>query len=159
MLIGGAILFVYVLFKTFEPQSPQDKLKEFATNLMHYEFGDGYEVMQTRSQNNHPDRPQDLVIKLTDEEFAKLKAYIDRLEEGEKSTKKNETIYVDIVAKREDGCVFKHTSTHADCDYKFFMATAEVDYQTKEVSFKAACTDLKDFGGEYVKLIELVWWA
>ena len=40
---------------------------------MHYEFGEGYEVVYTRSQNNHPDRPQDLVIKLTDDEFAKLK--------------------------------------------------------------------------------------
>ena len=123
---------------TFEPQTPQDQLKEFATNLMHYEFGDGYEVVQTRSQNNHPDRPQDLVIKLADDEFAKLKAHIDKLEEGEQSTKKNGTIYVDIVAKREEGCVFKHTSTHADCDYTFFIATAEVDYQTKEVSFKSS---------------------
>lgn len=138
LLIGGAILFVYVLFKAFEPQTPQDQLKEFATNLIHYEFGDGYEVVHTRSQNNHPDRPQDLVIKLTDEEFAKLKAYIDKLEEGEQSTKKNGTIYVDTVAKREEGCVFKHTSTHSDCDYTFFMATAVVDYQKKEVSFKSS---------------------
>lgn len=138
LLIGGVILFVYALSKAFEPQSPQDQLKEFATNLMHYEFGDGYEVVQTRSQNNHPDRPQDLVIKLTDEEFAKLKTHIDKLEEGEHSTKKNGTIYVDIVAKRGEGCVFKHTSTHADCDYTFFIATAEVDYQTKEVSFKSS---------------------
>ena len=138
LLIGGVILFVYALSKAFEPQSPQDQLKGFSTNLMHYEFGDGYEVVQTRSQNNHPDRPQDLVIKLTDEEFAKLKAYIDKLEEGEQSTKKNGTIYVDIVAKREEGCVFKHTSTHADCDYTFFMATAVVDYQKKEVSFKSS---------------------
>ena len=137
LLIGGAILFVYVLFKAFEPQSPQDQLKEFATNLMHYEFGDGYEVVHTRSQNNHPDRPQDLIIKLTDDEFAKLKDYIDTLCDGETTTKKDGTIYVDSVAKRENGCSFQHTSTHSDCDYTFFMATAEVDYQTKEVSFKS----------------------
>lgn len=138
LLIGGAILIVYALSKAFEAQAPQDQLKEFATNLMHYEFGDGYEVVNTRSQNNHPDGPQDLVIKLTDEEFTKLKTHIDGLEEGEQSTRKNGTIYVEIVAKREDGCVFKHTSTHADCDYTFFIATAEVDYQTKEVSFKSS---------------------
>lgn len=138
LLIGGAILFVYVLFKAFEPQTPQDQLKEFATNLIHYEFGDGYEVVHTRSQNNHPDRPQDLVIKLTDEEFAKLKNHIDTLKEGEHSARKDGTTYVDIVTKHEDGCVFKHTSTHADCDYTIFIATAEVDYQTKEVSFKSS---------------------
>ena len=69
--------------KAFEPHTPQDQLKEFAANLMHYEFGDGYEVVNTKSQNNHPDRPQDLVIKLTDDEFAKLKAYIETLEDGE----------------------------------------------------------------------------
>ena len=63
LLVGGAILFVYGLFKAFEPQTPQDQLKEFAANLMHYEFGEGYEVVNTKSQNNHPDRPQNLVIK------------------------------------------------------------------------------------------------
>ena len=40
LLVGGAILFVYGLFKAFEPQTPQDQLKEFAANLMHYEFGE-----------------------------------------------------------------------------------------------------------------------
>lgn len=138
LLVGGTMLFVYVLFKAFEPQTPQDQLKEFATNLMHYEFGDGYEVVHTRSQNNHPDRPQDLVIKLTDEEFAKLKNHIDTLKEGELSVRKDDTIYVDMVIKHEDGCVFKHTSTHTDCDYTFFVAIAEVDYQTKEVAFKTS---------------------
>jgi hypothetical protein len=83
-------------------------------------------------------RQKEYSLLLTDEEFAKLKAYIDKLEEGEQSTKKNGTIYVDTVAKREEGCVFKHTSTHSDCDYTFFMATAVVDYQKKEVSFKSS---------------------
>lgn len=137
LLVGGAILFVYGLFKAFEPQTPQDQLKEFAANLMHYEFGEGYEVVNTKSQNNHPDRPQNLVIKLTDDEFAKLKAYIETLEDGEKRTKKKGTIYSDTIAKHENGCSFKHTSTHSDCDYMFFMAIAEVDYQNKEVSFKS----------------------
>ena len=137
LLVGGAILFVYGLFKAFEPQTPQDQLKEFAANLMHYEFGEGYEVVNTKSQNNHPDRPQDLVIKLTDDEFAKLKAYIDTLEDGEKRTKKKGTIYSDTVTKHENGCSFKHTSTHFDCDYMFFMAIAEVDYQNMEVSFRS----------------------
>lgn len=112
-------------------------MKEFASNLMHYEFGDGYEVVHTRLQNNHPDRPQDLVIKLIDDEFAKLKAYIDTLSDGETKTKKDGNIYADSIAKTENGCSFQHTSTHSDCDYTFFKATAEVDYQTKEVSFKS----------------------
>lgn len=138
LIAGCVIIFVYGLFKAFEPQAPQDQLKELATNLMHYEFGDGYEVVQTRSQNNHPDRPQNLMIRLTDKEFAKLKAYIDTLEECEKSMRKEDTIYVDMVTKHENGCIFKHTSIHADCNYPFFIATAEVDYQTKKVSFKSS---------------------
>lgn len=104
---------------------------------MDYKISKTYEVVYTRSQNNHPDRPQDLVIKLTDDEFAKLKAYIDTLSDGETKTKKDGTIYADSIAKTENGCSFQHTSTHSDCDYTFFMATAEVDYQTKEVSFKS----------------------
>jgi len=62
---------------------------------------------------------------------------IDTLSDGETKTKKDGTIYADAIAKRENGCSFQHTSTHADCDYTFFKATAEVDYQTKEVSFKS----------------------
>lgn len=137
LFVGGAMLFVYGLFKAFEPQTPQDQLKEFATNLMHYEFGEGYEVVDTKSQNNHPDRPQDLVIKLTDDEFAKLKAYIDTLEDGETRAEKDGTIYVDTITKHENGCSFKHTSTHSDCDYMFFMATAEVDCLKKQVAFRS----------------------
>jgi len=37
----------------------------------------------------------------------------------------------------EDGCCFKHTSTHSDCNYTFFVANAEVNYQTREVTFKS----------------------
>ena len=62
---------------------------------------------------------------------------IDTLSDGETKTKKDGTIYADSIAKTENGCSFQHTSTHSDCDYTFFMATAEVDYQTKEVSFKS----------------------
>ena len=137
LFVGGVILLIYGLSKAFEPQTPQDQLKEFAANLMHYEFGEGYEVVNTKSQNNHPDRPQDLVIKLTDDEFAKLKAHIETLEDGEKRTEKKGTIYSDTITKHENGCSFKHTSTHSDCNYTFFKAIAEVDYQNKEVSFKS----------------------
>ena len=39
-------------------------------------------------------------------EFAKLKAYIDTLSDGETKTKKDGTIYADSIAKTENGCSF-----------------------------------------------------
>ncbi len=95
-------------------------------------------LLDSSSQNNHPDRPQDLRIKLNDEEFAKFKAYIDTLEEGEKKVQKKGTIYADTIIKKEGGCLFDHTSTQASCDYTFFSARAIVNYQTKEVSFSSS---------------------
>ena len=137
LLIGLVFALFYGLSQAFQPLTPEQQLKEFGHNLMGYDFGDGYEVIDLKSQNSHPDRPQDLKIKLNDEEYAKLKAYIDTLEEGEKKVTKKGTIYSDSIKKNDNGCCFYHTSSHANCDYTFFSASAVVDYKTKEVSFSS----------------------
>ena len=137
LLIGFVVLMLYVFAQVFKTTTPQEQLKEFGLNLMGYEFGDGYEVVESKSRNNHPDRPQDLRIKLNDDEFAKLKAHIDTLEDGEKKSTKKGTIYSDTITKYERGCSFEHTSTHSSCDYMFFSARAVVDYQKKEVVFRS----------------------
>ena len=69
-LIAIPFLFMYAFSQAFKPNTPQQQLREFGANLLGYEFGDeGYEVIESLSQNNHPDRPQDLKIKLSDDEM------------------------------------------------------------------------------------------
>ena len=106
--------------------------------MLGYEFtDDSYEVVESKSTNNHPDRPQGITIRLTDEELAKLKKHIESLSEGEKETRKNGTIYLDTIIKQDDRCRFIHTSSHSDCNYMFYKAEGVVDYVTKEVTFKS----------------------
>ena len=132
------VLMIYAVASAFSPSSPNSQIKEFSKNMLGYEFTDGsYEVMESKSINNHPDRPQDITIRLTDKEFAKLKKHIESLSEGEKETRKNGTIYLDTIIKQDDRCRFIHTSSHSDCNYIFYEAEGVVDYVTKEVTFKS----------------------
>lgn len=135
VLIGLFLLFIYSLFTAFKPQTPDSQLKEFSANLLEYEFGDGYEIVDSKSRNNHPDRPQDLKIKLSDEEFNRLKVHIDSLPEGETRTQKGKYGYVKSIIKRNDGCSIKHSSIQLNIDYTFYTATAIVDYTAKTVTF------------------------
>ena len=137
--IGIVVVFaLYGVASVFSSSSPNSQIKEFSKNMLGYEFTDGsYEVMESKSINNHPDRPQDITIRLTDKEFAKLKKHIESLSEGEKETRKNGTIYLDTIIKQDDRCRFIHTSSHSDCNYMFYKAEGVVDYVTKEVTFKS----------------------
>ena len=139
IVIGIVAVFAfYGIASVFSPSSPNSQIKEFSKNMLGYEFTDGsYEVMESKSINNHPDRPQDITIRLTDKEFAKLKKHIESLSEGEKETRKNGTIYLDTIIKQDDRCRFIHTSSHSDCNYMFYKAEGVVDYVTKEVTFKS----------------------
>ena len=141
VLIAIGIVVVFALYgvaSVFSPSSPNSQIKEFSKNMLGYEFtDDSYEVVESKSTNNHPDRPQDITIRLTDKEFAKLKKHIESLSEGEKETRKNGTIYLDTIIKQDDRCRFIHTSSHSDCNYMFYKAEGVVDYVTKEVTFKS----------------------
>lgn len=139
----GAILVVILIFyavaSSFSPSSPNSQIKEFSINMLGYEFTDGgYEILDSKSKNSHPDRPQGITIRLTNEEFSKLKKHIETLTEGEKETRKDGTIYIDTITKQDDRCCFIHTSTHSDCNYMFYRAEGVVDYVTKEVTFKSS---------------------
>ena len=137
--IAFVILLIYGVSIAFSPTPPDSQLKSFAKNMMNYEFGEGgYSFMESKSQNNHPDRPQGLTVELTDEELSKLMKHIESLSEGEKVTRKDGTIYVDTIIKLEDRCRFIHTSTYASCDYMFYKAEGEVNYKTKIVTFKSS---------------------
>ena len=128
----------YGIASGFSPSSPNSQIKEFSKNMLGYEFtDDSYEVVESKSTSNHPDRPQGITIRLTDEELAKLKKHIESLSEGEKETRKNGTIYLDTIIKQDDRCRFIHTSSHSDCNYMFYKAEGVVDYVTKEVTFKS----------------------
>ena len=139
IVIGIVAVFAfYGIASVFSPSSPNSQIKEFSKNMLGYEFtDDSYEVVESKSTNNHPDRPQGITIRLTDEEFAKLKKHIESLSEGEKETRKNGTIYLDTIIKQDDRCRFIHTSSHSDCNYMFYKAEGVVDYVTKEVTFKS----------------------
>jgi len=133
-----AVFAFYGIASVFSPSSPNSQIKEFSKNMLGYEFtDDSYEVVESKSTNNHPDRPQGITIRLTDEELAKLKKHIESLSEGEKETRKNGTIYLDTIIKQDDRCRFIHTSSHSDCNYMFYKAEGVVDYVTKEVVFKS----------------------
>ena len=139
IVIGIVAVFAfYGIASVFSPSSPNSQIKEFSKNMLGYEFtDDSYEVVESKSTNNHPDRPQGITIRLTDEELAKLKKHIESLSEGEKETRKNGTIYLDTIIKQDDRCRFIHTSSHSDCNYMFYKAEGVVDYVTKEVTFKS----------------------
>ena len=137
VLIGIGIL-VFIFYATsvaFKPNSPQEQLKEFGVNLIGYEFGNGYTVLESVSRNGHPDRPQDLKVKLDDEEYEKLKKELDKIVEGEERCEKDGILYIKTICKEDDGCSFVHSSIHKNCNYMFFQAAAIIDYSTKTIIF------------------------
>ena len=140
LLIAGLLLlvllclFMYGLYLVFKPQTPESQLNEFSANLLEYKFSEGYEILDSESNNSHPDRPQDLAIRLSEEELVRLKTHIDTLPE-EIRNKKGKTGYVRKITKSEDGCIIQHSSIHLKIDYVFFTATANVDYSTRTITF------------------------
>ena len=133
----GALGLTMALSAAFEPDSPESQLRIFSKNLLDFNFADGsYEIIEAVSRNSHPDRPQKLTIKLSDEEFDRLKAHINILPERNENIEGNDS-NLRIVTKLDNSCSIEQSSTHLDCDYLFFKATAEIDYLTKTISFKS----------------------
>ena len=60
VLIAIGIVVVFALYgvaSVFSPSSPNSQIKEFSKNMLGYEFTDGgYEILESKSINNHPDR-------------------------------------------------------------------------------------------------------
>lgn len=139
LLVGGFVIGMLCFFgEVFRANTPEEQLYEFSTNLlMGYKFGEGYEVVESKSQNNHPDRPQLLKIKINDDEYVRLKAHIESLEDGGKREIKGSTIYFDSIAKTDTNCRFFHKSIDTVGDRLFFSAFGNINYKTKEAIFKS----------------------
>lgn len=131
------IALIAISIYSYKPSTPADQIKEFGANMLNYEFGDGYEVIDHMSRNGHPDRPQSLMIKICDEEFNRLKSHIETLHEGEEREEKGDEVYVRTISKRETGCSITHSSIHKSCNYTFFEASVEIDYRSQTVSYSS----------------------
>lgn len=112
------------------------KLKE----ILGFDFGDSYEVIEHLSRNNHPDRPLKVTVLLSEESIVPLKEYLSKVDKEEKVnySKDRKIKYVISFRKGERGFEKKYQAMHADSaevEYVFFVSSLTIDFLKRTLAY------------------------
>jgi len=128
IIILVALIFFGALWGLSSANSPDSQvgcLKSF----LGYDFKGGYNIVEFHSQPFHPDQPMRIAITLSDEEFDKVKMYLQTLDLKTTETHSGDGRVLYRVSWIKASNIFtkSHTALYIDTSLSFFNATLEID--------------------------------
>jgi len=139
VLLALLLFFLYVLKHTMsdfmKPTSEIDSINHIK-RFLGYNFEDNYETIEHSSQNNHPDRPLKVILKLNDVTIDKIQRFTTLIEpySNETISDDKKTKYVEEVKKSLLYFEKNHKAIHINSEsseYVFFIAKLKIDYNEK----------------------------
>ena len=130
----------YGFYLALKPNDPKDSIAEIKT-FLGYDFGDVYEIIEHNSQNNHPDRPLQVVLKLNDNAINNIKKYASETESYPAvDTNNNQKYKHDQTIHSNSSYYIKKLESYeilesGDESY-FFIATLNIDYDAKTLTYR-----------------------
>ena len=130
----------YVLSITGSPNKEIESINTIK-RFLGMDFRDGYTIIEHISRNNHPDRPLNVTIQLSEESFNKVMEFIAKIESNTKETlSDDEKIkYVERTIKQTDCLIKKHEASHiysSASEYLFFIASLTIEFDKKTLTYK-----------------------
>lgn len=129
----------YVLSKTGSPNKEIESINTLK-RFLGMDFRDGYTIIEHISRNNHPDRPLNVTILLSEDSFNEVLEFIAKIESNVKETlsEDKKIKYVEHIIKQTDCLIKKHEASHiysSTSEYIFFIASLTIDYDKKTLTY------------------------
>lgn len=136
ILLAFFLIGFVVIVKSFQPDPPDVgvyKLKSF----LGFKFSSEFVIIDYRSQNNHPDRPMNLKISLSPEDFEKVIIFLGDVALNKEIIYSDEKcIYSESWTKYENVFYKSHNASYKDAAIPFFIASLIVDCNDRTLSYK-----------------------
>lgn len=130
----------YVLSITGSPNKEIESINTIKS-FLGMDFRDGYTIIEHISRNNHPDRPLNVTILLSEESYNEVLEFIARIESNTKETlsEDKKIKYLERTIKQTDCLIKEHKASHiysSASEYVFFIASLTIDYDKKTLTYK-----------------------
>lgn len=141
IVLAIIILLVLIFFgalwglsSAHSPDSRVGSLKSF----LGYDFKGEYNIVESHSQPFHPDQPMRIAITLSDEQFDKVKMYLQTLEFKTTETHSSDGRVLYRVSWIKASNIFtkSHTALYIDTSLPFFNATLEIDCNSNVLRYR-----------------------
>lgn len=137
MIVLLALIFFGALWGLSSANSPDSRVGSLKS-FLGYDFKGEYNIVESHSQPFHPDQPMRITISLSDEEFDKVKMYLQTLEfkTTENRSEDGSVLYRVGWGSASNSYTKSHTAFHIDSDVPFFNATLEVDCDNNVLRYR-----------------------
>jgi hypothetical protein len=131
--------FVYGLSSFMKPNNENDsinKIKQF----LRFDFKGEYTIIEHISRNNHPDRPLNVSIQLSEDSFNDLLGFVANLENSLKETLSEDRRikHVEYLTKQSDYFIKNYKSFHINSDKSetpFFSSNLIIEYNQRTLTY------------------------
>ena len=130
----------YVLSITGSPNKEIESINTIK-KFLGMDFRDGFTIIEHISRNNHPDRPLNVTLQLSEESFNEVLEFIAKIESNTKETLSNDEKikYVEHTIKQTECLIKEYKASHiysSVSEYTFFIASLIIDYDKKTLTYK-----------------------
>ncbi len=131
--------FAWMISNFMAPNTESDSINQLKS-FLGYDFGEGYEIIEHNSQNNHPDRPLKLKVILSDTSFELVMKHLSQIESKTLETfSQDQTVrYVEELYSSESSLNKSHLAYHIHTDgkdYIFFSASFSFNCPNKTIEY------------------------
>lgn len=131
--------FVYDLSNFMKPNNEEDSINTIK-QFLRFDFKDEYTIVEHISRNNHPDRPLNISIQLSEDSFKNVLDFVANIENVLKETLSEDRRikYVEYLTKQSDCFIKNYKASHINSDISetlFFSSNLIIDYNQRTLKY------------------------
>jgi len=139
ILLLGYFCLVYGLSSFMKPNDENDSINTIK-QFLRFDFKDDYTIIEHISRNNHPDRPLNVSIQLSEDSFKDVLDFVANIENGLKETfnEDRRIKYVEYLTKQSDCFIKNYKAFHINSDKSeipFFSSNLIIDYSQRTLTY------------------------
>ena len=139
ILLLGYFGLVYGLSSFMKPNNENDSINTIK-QLLRFDFKDEYTIVEHISRNNHPDRPLNVSIQLSEDSFKDVLDFVANIENGLKETLSEDSSikYVEYLSKQLNCFIKNYKASHINSDISetpFFSSNLNIDYSQRTLIY------------------------
>jgi hypothetical protein len=139
ILVLGYFGLVYGLSSFMKPNNENDSINTIK-QFLRFDFKDEYTIVKHISRNNHPDRPLNVSIQLSEDSFIGVLDFVANIENGLKETLSEDRRikYVEYLTKQSDCFIKNYKASHINSDISetlFFSSNLIIDYHQRTLTY------------------------
>jgi len=139
ILLLGYFGLVYGLSSFMKPNNEKDSINTMK-QFLRFDFKDEYTIIEHISRNNHPDRPLNVSIQLSEDSFKDVLDFVANIENSLKETfsEDRRIKYVEYLSKQSDCFIKNYKAIHINSEKSetpFFSSNLIIDYNQRALTY------------------------